>query len=179
MAGPQPIPAGHDQQHPEPHRGPLRVLQHHHETQTQREQLQGLWMWLFNKGFWFPGNHGAAPTIPSSVSHFFSPIISVSLSSPIYSSLHLSSTQSISHATSLHPFPYILDAALFLLTASPFCSFISLPVDTTHLFQSTCVSFTPSLPHYLLPAPFLSRSLSLSLARSLSLSLSLNCLLRP
>ncbi len=41
MARRKPVPAGHDQQHPERSRRPLWVLQYHHETQTQREQLQG------------------------------------------------------------------------------------------------------------------------------------------
>lgn len=41
MARPKPVPAGHDQQHPERSRRPLWDLQYYHETQTQREQLQG------------------------------------------------------------------------------------------------------------------------------------------
>lgn len=41
VAGPQPVPAGHDQQHPGQRRGPVRDVQHHHEAQTQGEQLQG------------------------------------------------------------------------------------------------------------------------------------------
>lgn len=42
VARPQPVSTGHDQQHPEWHGGPVRDVQHHHETQTQGEQLQGL-----------------------------------------------------------------------------------------------------------------------------------------
>lgn len=42
VAGPKPVSAGHDQQYSEWHRRPVWDVQHHHETQTQGEQFQGL-----------------------------------------------------------------------------------------------------------------------------------------
>lgn len=42
MAGPKPVSTGHDQQYSKWHWRPIWDFQHHHETQTQGEQFQGL-----------------------------------------------------------------------------------------------------------------------------------------